>query len=707
MRRTRSSVLSSMFFSILFSAVLVVVVVVVLLGGGALPRSSTFVTAQSQTPSMPAPAGVEIAALDKRADPCIDFYQFACGGWMARNPLPADRRSFGRFAELQERNFEILRRVLENPGANASADARKASDFYAACMNEDIIERKALTPVEADLAMLDALRNPDDLPVLVAHLHDVGVPAFFRFAAETDLSDATRATANVDQSGLALPDRDLYLKDDERSRGIRTKYAAHVENILTLAGLSPEDAAGGARATIAIETALARASMDRVARREPSARQHRMTLVALQSLTPAFDWKKYAAAVEAPKFQVLNVSVPDYFRALNALLESTPLDDLKSYLRWQLLNASADALPKAFADAHFDFFSRTLAGQQAPDPRWRRCVTETDRRLGEALGKAFVEQTFSARAKSDTLKMVEDIKGAMRMDIDGVPWMSGETKKAAMTKLDAVIDRIGYPDTWRDYSGVSVSPDDALGNLQRTVSFERQRNLQKIGQAVDRNEWSMTPPTVNAYYSPDRNNINFPAGILQPPFYRAGRDAAVNYGAAGAVIGHELTHAFDDQGRKFDPQGNLRDWWTAADARAFEERASCVADQYSGYTVAGDAHVNGRLTLGENTADNGGLRLALTAYLNGPGGKPGGPGNPGSKDKIDGFTPDQRVFLGWAQVWCENARPEAERLKAQTNPHASNKYRVNGPVSNMPEFAKAFQCKANAPMVRPNPCRVW
>jgi endothelin-converting enzyme/putative endopeptidase len=687
-----------MIFSVLFSVV--VLTAIVLLPGGGLPRSSTFVTAQSQTASTP-PAGVETAALDKRADPCVDFYQLACGGWIARNPLPADRRSFGRFAELQERNFEILRRVLENPGASASADGRKASDFYAACMNEDVIERKALTPVEADLAMLDALKNPDDLPVLVAHLHDVGVPAFFRFAAETDLSDATRVIANADQSGLGLPDRDLYLKDDERSRGIRAKYIAHVENILTLSGQSREDAAAGASATIAVETALARASMDRVARREPTARQHHLTLVALQSLTPAFDWKKYAAAAETPKFQVLNVSVPDYFRALNAVLGSTPLDDLKSYLRWHLLNASADALPKVFGDAHFDFFSRTLAGQQAPDPRWRRCVTETDRRLGEALGKAFVDQTFSVRAKSDTLKMVEDIKGAMRMDIDGVPWMSGETKKAAMAKLDAVIDRIGYPDTWRDYSGVRVAPDDALGNLQRTVSFERQRNLKKIGQAVDRSEWSMTPPTVNAYYSPDRNNINFPAGILQPPFYRAGRDAAVNYGAAGAVIGHELTHAFDDQGRKFDPQGNLRDWWTAADAKAFEERASCVADQYSGYTVAGDAHVNGRLTLGENTADNGGLRLALTAYLNGPGGKPGG------KEKIDGFTPDQRVFLGWAQVWCENARPEAERLKAQTNPHASNKYRVNGPVSNMPEFAKAFQCKANAPMVRPDPCRVW
>jgi endothelin-converting enzyme/putative endopeptidase len=363
------------------------------------------------------------------------------------------------------------------------------------------------------------------------------------------------------------------------------------------------------------------------------------------------------------------------------------------------VHEAADLLPKAFADADFDFFSRTLAGQQEQQPRWRRCVTQTDERLGEALGKAFVEETFSPKAKADTLQMVQDIKNAMRQDIDAAPWMSGETKKAAMVKLEAVVDRIGYPDEWRDYSSIRVTRDDALGNRERAELADRTRTLAKIGQPVDRGEWRMTPPTVNAYYSPDRNNINFPAGILQPPFYRSGRDAAVNYGAAGAVIGHELTHGFDDQGRKFDGQGNLRDWWTAADGKAYEERATCVADQYSGYAVAADTHVNGRLTLGENTADNGGLRLALMAYLAGPGAR--------NTTKIDGFTPEQRVFLGWAQVWCENARPEAERLKAATNPHSSNKYRVNGPMSNMPEFAKAFSCKANAPMIRTSACRVW
>jgi putative endopeptidase len=670
-------------------------ITVVICGG--LQLSSAFVTAQSKTP--PPAAGVELSSLDRKVDPCVDFYQFACGGWIAANPLPADRRTYGRFGELQERNFEILRHILESPSPNAGADARKASDFYAACMDESGIERKGLTPVTADLMMLDASRNPDDLPVVLAHLHDVGVPAFFRFGSQADVDESTRQIASADQGGLSLPDRDLYIKDDERSREIRAQFTAHVEKIFRLAEEEPADAAAHAKMVVAFETVLAQASMDRVKRREPANTHHRMTLTDLQALTPRFDWKKYAGASGAPKFQVLNVGNPDFFKVMNNAIDVSAIDDIRAYLRWHVLNAAAEYLPKAFADADFEFFSKILNGQQQQEPRWRRCVNLTDGRLGEALGKAFVQETFTPQAKADTTKMVEDIKNAMRQDIDSLPWMSGETKKAAMVKLEKVEDRIGYPETWRDYSGLRVANDDALGNEQRSAAFNRARNLHRIGEDVDRLEWDMTPPTVNAYYRPDRNTINFPAGILQAPFYRAGRDAAVNYGAAGAVIGHELTHGFDDQGRKFDPEGNLRDWWTAADGKAFEERASCVADQYSGYTVAGDTKVNGRLTLGENTADNGGLRLALSAYMSGPGAK--------NKDKIDGFTPEQRVFLGWAQVWCENARPEAERMRAQTNPHASSKYRVNGPTSNMPEFAKAFQCKANAPMMRPNACRVW
>src|SRR5580765_543647 len=644
-----------------------------------------------------APAGIEIDALDRKIDPCSDFYQFACGGWIAKNPVPPDRRSYGRFADLQERNFTVLRRILEAPGAEG--DRKKAADFYAACMDETTIEAAGLTTRAPDLATIDEILNPDDLPVLIAHLHGFGVPVLFRFGAQTDLEDAANAIANVDQERLGLPDRDYYLKTDQRSADLREKYVALIQKELALSGEPAEQAALDAKAVLSIETALATAMLDRVKRRDPAATQHRMTINELQALSPNFNWRKYAAASEAPPLPTINVSVPDYLRALNRLISASAMNDLKAYLRWQLVHQSADLLPKAFADADFDFFSRTLAGQQEQQPRWRRCVTQTDERLGEALGKAFVEETFSPKAKADTLQMVQDIKNAMRQDIDSAPWMSGETKKAAMVKLEAVVDRIGYPDEWRDYSSIRVTRDDALGNRQRALLFNRTRNLAKIGQPVDRSEWSMTPPTVNAYYSPDRNNINFPAGILQPPFYRSGRDAAVNYGAAGAVIGHELSHGFDDQGRKYDGQGNLRDWWTPADGKAYDERAACVADQYSGYAVDGDTHVNGRLTLGENTADNGGLRLALMAYLAGPGAR--------NASKIDGFTPEQRVFLGWAQVWCENARPEAERLKAATNPHSSNKYRVNGPMSNMPEFQKAFSCKANAPMVRTSACRVW
>jgi putative endopeptidase len=644
-------------------------------------------------------SGIEIDALDRKIDPCTDFYQFACGGWVAKNPLPPDRRSYGRFTELQERNFVVLRRILETSGDGAQGDRKKAADFYAACMDEAKIEAAGLTPIGPDLATIDEILNPDDLPVLIAHLHAYGVPVLFRFGAQTDLQDAANAIAGIDQAGLGLPDREYYLKTDARSVELREQYVAVIQKQFMAAGEPAEQATADAKAVLSIETAMATAMLDRVQRRDPAKREHHMTINELQALSPNFNWRKYAVASEAPPLPTINVAVPEYVRALNSLITVSAMNDLKAYLRWHVLHESADLLPKAIADANFDFFSRTLAGQQEQPPRWRRCVMETDQRVGEALGKAFVEETFSPKAKADTLQMVQDIKNAMRSDIDAAPWMSGETKKAAMVKLEAVVDRIGYPDEWRDYSSIRVTQDDALGNRQRALQFDRKRDLAKIGQPVDRSEWRMTPPTVNAYYSPDRNNINFPAGILQPPFYRSGRDAAVNYGAAGAVIGHELTHGFDDQGRKFDGQGNLRDWWTAADGKAYEERASCVADQYSGYAVDGDTHVNGRLTLGENTADNGGLRLALLAYLAGPGAK--------NSSKIDGFTPEQRVFLGWAQVWCENARPEAERLKAATNPHSSNKYRVNGPVSNMPEFQKAFSCKANAPMVKTNACRVW
>ena len=645
----------------------------------------------------PAASGVDLGLLDRKVDACTDFYQFACGGWIATHPIPADRQIFGRATQLQEQNLAVLRSILEAPAAEG--DRRKAADYYAACIDEAKIDAAGLATITPDLAIIGELVNPDDLPVLVAHLHEIGVPVFFRFAAQTDRSDATRQIAQVDQSGLALPDRDYYVKTDDRSVQLRAKYLAHITQVFMLSGEAPEAAAADATAALGVETALAGASLDRVARRDPAATTHPMTLAELQTLSPNFSWRKYAAAAEAPRFQKVNVSVPVHVRAFHEMIGLTPIDALKAYMRWHILHAAADLLPKPFADAHFDFFTRTLTGQPAAPPRWRRCVADTDAQLGEAVGKAFVEQAFGPQAKADMLQMVQDIKGAMRHDIDAAPWMSAETKKAALAKLETVVDRIGYPDAWRDYTGIRITRDDALGNRQRAMTFSRKRTLGKIEQPVDRGEWLMTPPTVNAYYSPDRNTINFPAGILQPPFYRAGRDAAVNYGAIGAIIGHELTHGFDDQGRKFDAQGNLRDWWTAADGTAYDQRATCVADQYSGYTVGGDMTINGRLTLGENTADNGGVRLALMAYLAGPGAK--------AKDTLDGFTPEQRFFLGFAQKNCGSSRLEAERLQAQTDPHSATRYRVNGPASNLSEFQKAFACKSGAPMVRPNACRVW
>ncbi len=666
-----------------------------------LPLAAALATAQSVVPrraaAAPSAFGVELDAMDRAVDPCTNFYAFACGGWLATNPLPADRQTWGRFQQVQDRNFDVLRRILETPGGDA--DRRKASDYYAACMDEPAIDAKGMAPLLPELARIDRLQSRDEVPALVAHLQTIGANVLFRFRADTDRRSSTTQIADVDQAGLGLPDRDYYLKTDPRSVELRNKYVAHVQQMLGLLGAEPGRAAAGAAAVTALETTLAEASLDRVKRRDPGTTDHQMRLPDLQTLTPGFDWRRYAAAAAAPPFVKVNVDVPDFMKTLDRTLGSRSLDDLKLYFRWQLVHASASMLPKAFEEADFEFFSRTLGGQQQPQPRWRRCVAQTDARMGETLGQAFIDEAFGGQAKPDMLKMVRAIKAVMKQDIETAPWMSEDTKKAAELKLNAVVDRIGYPEKWRDYRALRVAPNDALGNMQRAIAFERQRNIAKIGRAVDRGEWSMTPPTVNAYYSPDRNNINFPAGILQPPFYLAGRDAALNYGAAGAVIGHELTHGFDDQGRRFDGQGNLRDWWTAADGKAFEERASCIADQYSQYVVPGDVPINGRLTLGENTADNGGLRLALMAYLAGPGAT--------ERHAIDGFTPEQRVFIGWAQVWCENATPEAERLKAATNPHSSNKYRANGVVSNMPEFQKAFSCKADAPMVRQNVCRVW
>ena len=521
---------------------------------------------------------------------------------------------------------------------------------------------------------------------------------FFNIDSTPDPKNAGMMIASVDQGGLGLPDRDYYLKDDPKSVELRAKYVQHVQKMFVLLGYAPEQAAAAAKAVLRVETDLAKASLDRVARRDPNNIYHQLTVKELAALSPAFDWNRYFAALPAAKFTGLNVGVPAFFQGMNQAIVSSSMDDIKTYLTWHLVHESAGMLPDAFVNENFDFFGRTLTGAKELQPRWKRCVRFTDAALGEALGKVYVDQNFGEEGKQRTLALVHALEQSLDRDIKDLPWMTEATKKQALIKLQAVQNKIGYPDKWRDYSQLSIVRGDALGNFLRANEFESRRQLAKIGQPVDKNEWGMTPPTVNAYYDPQENNINFPAGILQPPFFDRKGDDAVNYGGIGVVIGHELTHGFDDEGRKFDAQGNLRDWWTEQDAKAFEERARCLVDEYSGFTAVDNVHLNGKLTLGENTADNGGLRLSLMALRNNHGAD--GPA-------MNGFTPEQRFFIAFAQIWCENARPEYERLMAQVNPHSPGRYRVNGTVRNLDAFPQAFHCKPGAKMIPAQECRVW
>jgi putative endopeptidase len=658
--------------------------------------------ARPANPAPPAPSsssGLQLDALDKTADACTDFYQFACGGWIAKNPVPSDRASWGRFEELQERNNETLHRILETAAAGRDPESKKIGDYYASCMDETAIDARGAAPLDPLLKKIAAVTSVADLAPLVAELHTVGVNVFFQFGSQADFKDASMEMAIADQGGLGLPDRDYYFKDDAKSADLRTQYLDHLARMSALLGAADNQAKASAQQIMNIETALAKNALDAVSRRDPNKVYHKMSNAELQALTPQFPWNRYFTGIGSPPVYALNVAEPDFIKGFGQLLATTPLDQLKAYLRWQVAHASAAVLAKPFVDENFRFFGTALTGAKELRPRWKRCVQYTDSDLGEALGQAFVKEAFGPQAKADTLKMVHELESALENDINGLAWMTPATKKEALVKLHAIADKIGYPDRWRDYSALSIVRGDALGNSQRSNAFEFHRQMAKIGKPVDKTLWLMTPPTVNAYYNPLENNINFPAGILQPPFYSAKADAAINFGGSGAVIGHELTHGFDDQGRQFDARGNLKDWWTPADAKSFEDRAQCLVDEYSGFTAIDDVKLNGKLTLGENTADNGGLRIALMAYLARTANQP--------PQTLDGFTPEQRVFLGWGQVWCENVRPERARMLAQINPHSPGHDRVNGVVSNMPEFQKAFACKADAPMVRKNQCRVW
>jgi putative endopeptidase len=670
----------------------------------ALPIAAALTHAQTSTASRPASSasasGLDLAFMDRDVDPCTDFYEFACGGWTKNQPIPADRSAWGRATELQERNNTTLRRILEEAGRNANADidTRKIGDYYASCMDESAINARGAAPLEPALNKIAALTGPRDLPALLAELHSMGVGAFFSFGAEADFKEANLVRAIADQGGLGLPDRDYYFRDDAKSVELRKQYVEHVGKMIALVRPAG-DAAAAANTVMRVETQLAKAALDAVARRDPSALYHKMTPAELRQLTPAFDWATYFKGVGAPPIDAINVTEPEFFKAFESVVSSTPAADLKTYLQWHLAHASAAVLSAPFVNENFRFYGTALTGAKELQPRWRRCVQYTDGDLGEVLGKAYVKEAFGPAAKEDTLKMVRELEASMEADIQSLSWMTDATRKQAIAKLHTVANKIGYPDKWRDYGGLAIVRGDALGNSQRSNVFEFRRQMNRIGKPLDKSEWSMTPPTVNAYYNPLENNINFPAGILQPPFYNAKADPAVNYGAAGSVIGHELTHGFDDEGRQFDAQGNLKDWWTPEDAKAFDERAACFVDEYSGFTAVDDVKVNGKLTLGENAADNGGVRIALMSYVASL--------TPASRRTLDGFSPEQRFFVSYGQSWCENARPERLRMLVQTNPHAPPKFRVNGVVSNLPEFQKAFSCKADAPMVRKNACRVW
>ncbi len=674
--------------------------------------------------AIPYTPGLDVTSMDKAVDPCADFYTYACGGWQKKNPIPPDHSSWSVTAKAQEENRELLRRILENAappdphphpstptaGVPGTPNRRgpineQIGDFYASCMDEQAVDKLGAAALKPDLERIAAVRTKADLAEYLAYFHpqDIGIyfgqSALFRFGSTQDAKNSAEVIAEVDEGGLGLPDRDYYLKDDPKSQALRAKYVAHVQRMLELAGEKPQPAAAGAQSVMRIETALAKGSMTRVQRRDPHATYHRMMRAPLQALTPSFNWEVYFADYGLKNVQSLNVVSPDFFKAMDAVIESEDIPALRAYLRWHLVHAQARWLATPFVEEDFNFYGRTLTGARELQPRWKRCVRYTDRALGMALGQAYVEVAFSLQAKQRTLHMTRQIEQAMARDIQSLNWMSEPTRKQALVKLHAVINKIGYPDKWRDYTALKVVRGDALGNGERANAFEFLRQLHKIGRPVDRTEWYLTPPTVNARYDPENNAMEFPAGQFQPPFFDPRMDDAPNYGDAGSVIGHELTHGFDDEGRQFDAQGNLRDWWQPQDAKKFEERAQCVEDQYAQYTVVDDIKINSKLTLGEDVADLGGLMLAYMAWRDQTSGE--------KLEPIDGLTPDQRFFIGYAQSWCSNQRPEVMRMRALMDPHSPPKYRTNGVVRNMPEFQQAFHCQAGQPMAPAKRCRVW
>ena len=643
---------------------------------------------------------LDTSSMDTTVDPCVDFFAYSCSGWIKKNPIPPDQSSWGAYGKVQDQNRQQLHDILESAAAETGERApyrQKIGDYYASCIDEKTIDAQGVRPLQESLGRIDAIQSKKDLSDVVASMaHQF---ALFNFRSDQDYKNSAEIIAEADQGGLGLPDRDYYFKDDAKSVDLRKAYLAHVQKMLELLGHPPAAASEEAKRILQIETELARGSMTRVERRDPKSLYHRMSADELVKLSPNFQWNLFFAKVGVPQLKSLNVETPVFFQAMSQLIDKEDLAAWKTYLQWHLVHANARFLSSAFVNEDFHFYGKMLTGREQLKPRWKRCTEDVDNDLGEALGQAYVEKYFGPDAKRQVLTMVTEIESAMRQDIENLPWMSPDTKKNALEKLHAVLNKIGYPDKWRDYSALEIKRGDEMGNVQRSAKFEFDRQLAKIGKPVDHQEWSMTAPTVNAYYDPQKNDINFPAGILQPPLFDPASDAAPNYGNTGGTIGHELTHGFDDEGRQFDATGNLRDWWTEADGKEFEKRASCISNQYSQYVIVDDIKINGKLTLGEDVADLGGLILAYAAWKQDTKSQ--------NLQSIDGFTPDQRFFVGYAQSWCGSTRDEAKRMRATVDEHSPDRYRTNGVVTNMPEFQTAFHCKTGAPLAPAQRCRVW
>jgi len=658
----------------------------------------------SAQPAMPYTPSLDLDSMDKSIEPCVDFYQYSCGGWQKNNPIPPDQTSWAVYGKLYQDNLNFLRAILEQASTETQRDAvtQKIGDFYGACMDEAAVEKRGLAPIRPDLDAIAGIKSSNELTPLIAHLQFVyGGTILFEQGSTQDPDDSEQQIAEIDQGGLGLPDRDYYVKDDAKSKEIRERYLLHVQKVFELMGNGTESARKNAATVMSMETTLAKAQLTRVDRRDPYKLKHKMKVGELNQIAPAIAWPTYYKDLQYPQFEIVNVATPDYFKEVNNQLNNEPIADWKTYLRFHVVDSFSPYLSAKFVNEHFEFYRKYLRGAKEQQARWKRCVQYTDHDLGEALGQVYVQKVFSPELKASTLDMVRRIEDAMGQRIRELDWMSSETKQQALTKLAAVRNKIGYPDKWRDYSSVNIDAADFAENVQRALEFETRRDINKVGKPVDHGEWDIPPPTVDAYYNPQMNDINFPAGVLQPPLYDPKMDDAPNYGDTGGTIGHELTHGFDDEGSQFDAKGNLKNWWTKEDREKFDAHTKCVEDQYANYIVVDDIHINSKLTLGEDVADLGGEVLAYIAWKGAESGK--------TPQPADNLTPEQRFFIGFAQWACANERPEEMRMRAVTDPHSPAKYRINGVVVNMPEFSQAFSCKAGQPMVKPpeKVCKVW